>query len=102
MYWWIGTAVCICVALLIQYVCSSKILHMKQAVSMKSMALRDARFEGEKLEEQETELKSQQSLLGNSIRRLRNDIRTLIPRMKEKDLPVPQPSFPAGELEEGA
>ena len=49
MYWCIITGVCICGALLIQYLCSSKILRMKQTISIKNMALRDVRAEGARL-----------------------------------------------------
>ena len=100
MHWWIITVVCICGALLVQYLCSSKILHMKQSISIKNMALRDVRFEGERLEEQESELKSSQTSLTQGIRRLRQDIRALIPRLRDRELDVPEPDFPLTELEE--
>ncbi len=99
MHWWIATIACVCLALIVQYLCSSKILGMKQLVSMKGIALRDARFEGEKLESQEVELKGQQSVLEHSIRRMRNDIRAVIPRIKAKGLAIPQPPFPMEELD---
>lgn len=99
MHWWIATIACVCLALIIQYLCSSKILAMKQAVSMRSIALRDARFEAERLDEQEVELKGQQSSLNFTIQRLRQDIRGMIPRMKKRGLTVPQPPFPMEELE---
>ena len=73
MYWWIITAVCICGALMIQYLCSSKILRMKQAVSIKNMALRDVRAEGSRLDDQEKDLKTQQQSLAHGIKRLRTD-----------------------------
>ena len=94
MHWWIITVVCICGALLIQYLCSSKLLRMKQAISMKSMALRDVRDEGQRLDEQETELKNQQTSLTHSIERLHGDIRRLREQLKEKEIPVPDPGFP--------
>lgn len=94
MHWWIITVGSICGALLIQYLCSSKILRMKQAISIKNIALRDARNEGERLDAQEAELKGQRSSLVQSIKRLRNDIRGLLDRTKEKGLDVPQPDFP--------
>ena len=100
MYWWIITVVCICGALLIQYLCSSKILRMKQAISIKSMALRDVRAEGSRLEEQETELKNQQTSLTHGISRLRGDLKSLRPRMKEMGLEVPDPDFSLSELDE--
>lgn len=100
MYWWIITVFCICGALLVQYLCSSKILRMKQAISIKNMALRDVRSEGDRLEEQEMELKSSQTSLTQGIRRLRQDIKSLRPRLKERGLEVPEPSFPLTELEE--
>lgn len=100
MYWWIITVVCICGALLIQYLCSSKILRMKQAISIKSMALRDVRAEGSRLEEQETELKNSQTSLTHGISRLRTDLKSLMPRLKEMGLEVPEPDFPLSELQE--
>ncbi len=100
MYWWIITVVCICGALLVQYLCSSKILRMKQAISIKNMALRDVRSEGNRLEEQEMELKSSQTSLTQGIRRLRQDIKALVPRLKDRELEVPEPDFPLTELEE--
>jgi len=86
--------VCICGALLIQYLCSSKLLHMKQAISLKTMALRDAREEGQRLDEQETELKNQQVSLTHSIQRLRTDIKRLREQLKENGLSMPEPDFP--------
>lgn len=100
MVWWVITVVCICGALLIQYMCSSKILRMKQAISIKNMALRDVRSEGQRLDEQSVELKNQRVSLTRSIRRLRQDIKKLVPEMKEKGLEVPEPSFPLSELED--
>ena len=100
MYWWIITVVCICGALLVQYLCSSKILRMKQAISIKNMALRDVRSEGDRLEEQEMELKSSQTSLTQGIRRLRQDIKALVPGLKDRELEVPEPDFPLTELEE--
>jgi len=102
MYWWIVTVVCICAALLIQYLCSSKILRMKQAISIKNMALRDVRSEGQRLDDQETELKNQETSLTHGIQRLRSDIKSLVPRLKEKEVDVPEPDFPASDLEEDA
>lgn len=101
MYWWIAMVVGIVIGLLVQYVCSSKVLRLKQLVSQKSIALRDARLEAQRLDEQEAELKGQQVVLSQSISRLQHDISTLIPRMKEKDLEVPEAPF-AIEDPEGA
>ena len=102
MYWWIITVVCICGALLIQYLCSSKILRMKQAISIKSMALRDVRAEGSRLEDQEPELKTQQTSLTHSINRLRGDLKSLMPKLKEMKMDIPDPDFPLSELEDDA
>lgn len=102
MYWWVVTVVCICGALLIQYLCSSKILRMKQAISIKNMALRDVRSEGQRLDDQETELKNQETSLTHGIQRLRTDIKTLMPRLKEKEVEVPEPDFPLSDLDEEA
>jgi len=93
MYWWIITVVCICSALLIQYLCSSKLLRMKQAISIKTIALRDARDEGQRLDEQEGELKNQQVSLAHSIDRLRTDIRRLREKLKDKGVAFPEPEF---------
>jgi septal ring factor EnvC (AmiA/AmiB activator) len=99
MHWWIATVVCICAALIIQYFCSSKLLRMKQQISIKNMALRDAREEGSRLEEQETELKNQQKSLTYSIQRMRTDIKRLQNQLIEKGLDVPEPKFSPEELE---
>ncbi|MFH1567420.1 MAG: hypothetical protein ABIL09_05410 [Gemmatimonadota bacterium] len=100
MYWWVITVVCICGALLIQYLCSSKILRMKQSISIKNMALRDVRAEGQRLDDQETELKNQETSLTHGIQRLRTDIKSLGPRLKDKGVEVPEPDFPLNELED--
>ena len=100
MHWWIITVVCICGALLIQYLCSSKILRMKQAISIKSIALRNVRDEGQRLDEQEIELKNQQTSLTQNIKRLRVDIKGMLEKAKETDMPVPEAPFPLEELEE--
>jgi septal ring factor EnvC (AmiA/AmiB activator) len=99
MHWWIATVVCICAALLIQYFCSSKLLRMKQQISIKNMALRDAREEGSRLEDQEKELKNQQKSLTHSIGRLRTDIKRLRNQIQDKGLPVPEQTFSPEELE---
>lgn len=102
MHWWIITVVCICGALLIQYLCSSKILRMKQAISIKNMALREVRSEGQRLDDQETELKNQDTSLTHGIQRLSSDIKSLVPRLKEKEVEVPEPDFPLTDLEDDA
>lgn len=99
MHWWIATVVCICAALLIQYFCPSKLLRMKQQISIKNMALRDAREEGSRLEDQEAELKNQQKSLTHSMSRLRTDIKRLRIQIQDKGLPVPEPAFSLDELE---
>lgn len=99
MHWWIATVVCICAALIVQYYCSSKLLRMKQQISIKNMALRDAREEGTRLDEKEMELKSQQKSLSFSIQRMRKDINSLRDQLSEKGLEVPEPNFPLEELE---
>ena len=99
MQWWIATIVCICVALLIKYLCSSKLLHMKQQVSMKIMALRDARDEGSRLVHQAKDLTNQQKSLTHSISQLRVDIKRMRGQIEDKGLPVPEPDFSLEELE---
>ena len=98
MQWWIATVVCICVALLIQYLCSSKLLRMKQQISMKNMALRDVRDEGSRLEKQAQDLTNQQKSLTHSISRLRVDIKRMRGQIEDKGLPVPEPDFSLEEL----
>ena len=100
MYWWVAMVVCIVIGLVVQYVCSHKILRLKQHVSQKSIALRDVRLEAQKLDEQEAELQGQQVVLSHSINRLQHDITSLIPRMKEKGLEVPEAPFPIEGLGE--
>ena len=102
MHWWIITVVCICGALLIQYLCSSKILRMKQGISIKSMALRDVRSEGARLEEQGQDLKNQQTSLTQGIIRLRGELKSLVPRLKEMEVDIPDPDFPLSELQDDA
>ena len=99
MHWWIATLLCICAALIVQYYCSSKLLRMKQQISIKNMALRDAREEGTRLDEKEMELRSQQKSLSFSIQRMRKDINSLRDQLSEKGLEVPEPNFPLEELE---
>ena len=94
MQWWIFAAVAICCALLIQYLCSSKLLSMKQLLSIKTIALRDLRDEGQQLDEQANEYKNQQLTLATSIRRLLADITRLQTKLGEKNLPVPMADFP--------
>jgi septal ring factor EnvC (AmiA/AmiB activator) len=99
MHWWIATVVCICIALVIQYLCSSKLLRMKQQISIKNMALREAREEGASLEGQAKDLTNQQKSLTHSIDRLRVDIKRMRGQIKEKGLPVPEAEFSLDELE---
>ena len=102
MHWWIATVVCICAALVIQYFCSSKLLRMKQQISVKNMALRNARTEGARIEEMETELRNQQKSLTFSIQRMRKEIKSLRNQISERGLEVPEPNFPLEELEADA
>ena len=73
---------------------------MKQAISIKNMALRDVRAEGSRLDDQEKDLKTQQQSLAHGIKRLRTDLKALMPRLKEKGLEIPDPDFPLTELED--
>ena len=100
MHWWIATVASVCGALLIQYFCSSRILRMKQAISMKNMALREAKASGQRLDDQEAELESQQRGLKLSLDRLRPDIKALLPRLKEQGVDIPEPDFPASDVED--
>jgi len=99
MDWWIATVVCICIALLIQYLCSSKLLRMKQQISTKNMALRDARETADLLEAKAKDLTHQQKTLTDSIDRLRVDIKRMRGQIQEKGLPLPEPEFSLDELE---
>ena len=99
MHWWIATVLCICIALLIQYLCSSKLLRMQQQISIKDMALRDAREEGPLLEGKTKDLTNQQKSLIHSIDRLCVDIKRMRGQIQEKGLPLPEPEFSLDELE---
>ena len=95
--WWTIAVASICVALLTQYFCSSKILRMKQAISIKSLSLRDIRDQGDKLDQQEMELKNQQVSFSQSVIRLRKDIKRLQEAVSERGLPVLDPGFSIDE-----
>ena len=99
MSWWIAVIACICVALIIQYLCSSKILRVKQQISIKTMALRDAREEGIRLEELAINLTNEQKSLTHSVERLHADIKRVRQQIESKDIPVPEPDFDLSELE---
>ena len=99
MSWWIATVVCICVALLIQYLCLSKILRVKQQISIKSMALRNAREEGVRLEELAINLTTEQKSLTHSVERLRADIKRVRHQIESKGIPVPEPDFDLSDIE---
>ena len=60
MFWWVATVVSIVAALLFHYFFASKIRHLKETISIKSLALRDVRDEGQKLDEQEIDLQKKQ------------------------------------------
>ena len=99
MSWWIAMVACVCVALIIQYLCSSKILRVKQQISIKTMALRDAREEGVRLEELAGNLSNEQKSLTHSVERLRADIKRVRHQIESKGIPVPEPDFDLSELE---
>jgi hypothetical protein len=94
MHWWVITVVCLCGSLLVQYMCSSKLLRMKQAISIKTISLHDARSEGSRLDEQENDLQTQQASLTNTIERLRKDIVKKREQLAKGSVQVPTPSFP--------
>ena len=100
MFWWVVTVTSIVAALLLHYFCTSKILHMKQALSIKNIALRDVRDEGQRLDEQEIDLQNQQTSMQSTIYRLRTDIKDLLDSAKEKGLPIPEATFPLEDLYE--
>jgi len=102
MEWWIATVASVCGALLIQYICSSRVLRLKQAISIKNMALREAKHSGERLDEQTTDLQTQERGLKLSMDRLRPDIKALIPHLKELGVDIPEPDFPASDLEDSS
>ena len=91
--WWFVTIVAVVLALLIQYICSSRILQLKQKVTAKSMSLREARFEGERLSKLSGVLQNQDVTLKQSIRQLHNDIQKLKVTLKEQGVPIPQEDF---------
>lgn len=99
-FWGTITVACIIVALLIQYLCSSKLLRLKQDISIKTRALRQVREEEQQLDERENEIKNQQSILDRGIARLRVDIKRLRGQLNEKGLPVPDANFPLEEFED--
>ena len=99
MDWWIATIVCTCIALIIQYPCSSKLLRTKQQISIKNMALRDARETADLLDAKAKDLTNQQKTLTDSIDRLRVDIKRMRGQIQEKGLPLPEPEFSLDELE---
>ena len=72
---------------------------MKKQISIKNMALRNAREEGARIKEQETELKNQQKSLAFSIQRMQKDIKRLRDQLSEKGLEVPEPNFPLEDIE---
>ena len=100
MFWWVATVTSIVTALLLQYFCTSKILHIKQTISIKNIALRDVRDEGQRLDEQEIDLQNQQTSMQSNIYRLCTDIKNLLDSAKEKGLPMPDATFPLEELYE--
>tara|TARA_B100000902_G_scaffold396207_1_gene456630 strand:+ start:983 stop:1324 length:342 start_codon:yes stop_codon:yes gene_type:complete len=91
--WWIATLLSICIALLIQYYCASKLLRVKQQIALKNSALREAREENSRLADQEISLKNQQKSLEATIERLRSDIKRLGQQLKDKSIPIPDPDF---------
>lgn len=68
---------------------------MKQTISINKLARRDIRCERGRLGEQETTLLNQQRSLNQAISRLQADAKRLVPYLKEKELEVPDPGFPA-------
>lgn len=97
--WWIATLAAICIALLIQYYCASKLLRIKQQIALKNSALRDAREENSRLADQEISLKNQQKSLEATIERLRSDIKRLGQQLKDKTVPIPEPDFDVSILD---
>ncbi len=93
MHWWVISVACICLALLVQYTCSNRILRMRQGLSLRSMAVREARNEAQELEEQATQVRGQQTSLVHAIDRLRPELRRLRNELKQKGVPLPEPTF---------
>ncbi len=98
--WWIATLASICVALLIQYYCASKLLRIKQQIAIKNSSLREARDESSRLADQEISLKNQQKSLEATIDRLRADIKRLSQQLSDKGVSVPKPEFDISILEQ--
>jgi len=97
--WWIATLASICIALLIQYYCASKLLRIKQQIALKNSALREARDESSRLADQEVSLKNQQKSLEATIDRLRADIKRLRQQISDKGISIPDPEFDISILE---
>jgi len=57
---------------------------------------------GARLEEQGRELRNQQTSLTQGITRLRGELKSLVPRMKEMEVDIPDPDFPLSELQDDA
>ena len=100
MFWLIAPVSSIIGALLLHYKLTSKILHTKQAISIKNIALRDVREELQRLDKQEIDLQSQQTSMQSNIFRQRTGIKDLLNSAREKGLPIPEASFPLEELYE--
>ncbi len=97
--WWVATLASICIALLIQYYCASKLLRIKQQIALKNSALREAREENNRLADQEISLKNQQKSLEATIERLRSDIKRLGQQLTDKSVPIPDPDFDVSLLD---
>jgi predicted DNA-binding protein (UPF0278 family) len=102
MHWWVISVACICLALLVQYTCSNRILRMRQGLSLRSMAVREARNEAQELDEQSAQVRVQQTSLAHTIDRLRPEIRRLRAELRQKGVPLPEPTFDLALLGEEA
>ena len=100
MFWWVATVISIVAALLLHYFFASKILHLKETISIKNIALRDVRDEGQRLDEQEIDLQKKQTSMQSKIYILRTDIIDLLNSAKEKGLPIPDATLLPKELYE--
>ena len=100
--YYVLTGICIFCAVLIQFLCSNRIVGVKESISVKKLARREIRDDRERLAHKETSLTNQQSSLTYSIARLQSDIQQVIARLREKGLKVPDPNFPLSELADEA
>lgn len=93
MHGWTITAVRMCSALLVWNVCSSMLLRVEQAISVKTICARDARDKASRLEQRQTERRNQQRRLRVNIKRLRKNTMELGGQLATRGRNVRDPGF---------